>query len=371
MKKTLVALASLAATGAFAQVTISGTFDPSLAFQKTTYANATSVSNNYIRNNSQGTSQITFKGVEDLGNGLKASFLLENDFDTRYDANGPEGVSAAGVRGVNLGSGGGEQYLALEGGFGKLALGSANTPTLGIQAARNAFGTKLGSGFNGVLGTGHVRSNNSMVYTSPNMSGFTFAAAYGLKHDALFPATASAQAVTNTGAASTNSDNATAQGSVSDLGLTYANGPLMLGVSMWNTDALGATPAVRQINGAVNYDFGVAKIQAGFHTEKQDTYTSATRTAGADANGFNVSFAIPQGNLTWLLNYATLTDGLLARNANPLDKNIFGLGVKYMLSKNTSIYARYVSETNETLQRPSLRPPQFLLLPRPPTLSQA
>jgi hypothetical protein len=95
-----------------------------------------------------------------LGGGLKASFLLENDFNARFDANGPEGVSAAGARGLNFGAFGGEQYLALQGGFGKIAAGAANTPSLTAQASRNPFGTKIGSGFNGVLGTGHVRSNN-------------------------------------------------------------------------------------------------------------------------------------------------------------------------------------------------------------------
>jgi len=110
MKKSLIALAALAATGAFAQssVTLTGTFDPSIANAKTTYGNGASVSQNFVRNNSQGTSQITVKGVEDLGGGLKASFLLENDFDTRFDANGNPYNGK-----VNLGSGGGEQYLGL------------------------------------------------------------------------------------------------------------------------------------------------------------------------------------------------------------------------------------------------------------------
>ena len=117
MKKTLIALAALSAAASFAQssVQIVGTFDPSIANEKTTYANGNSVSQNYVRNNSQGTSQITFKGTEDLGGGLKASFLFENDFDTRFDANGNAWNGKN-----NFGSGGGEQFLALAGNFGRI-----------------------------------------------------------------------------------------------------------------------------------------------------------------------------------------------------------------------------------------------------------
>jgi len=161
MKKSLIALAALAATSAFAQssVQLVGTFDPSVANSTTTYSGG-KVSNTFIRNNSQGTSQITFKGTEDLGGGLKASFLLENDFDTRYDANGPMGLTAAGTKCNNLGSGGGEQFLAIEGGMGKLQVGAANTPSLTTQASRQPFSTKIGGGFNSTMGTSHVRTNN-------------------------------------------------------------------------------------------------------------------------------------------------------------------------------------------------------------------
>jgi hypothetical protein len=66
------------------------------------------------------------------GGGLKASFLYENDFDTRFDAygagavnNGTVGALSGGVKigPTNFGSNGGEQFLNLEGGFGKIALG--------------------------------------------------------------------------------------------------------------------------------------------------------------------------------------------------------------------------------------------------------
>jgi len=360
MKKSLIALATLAATGAFAQssVQIVGTFDPSIANSSTTYADGKKVDNSFIRNNSQGTSQITFKGVEDLGGGLKASFLFENDFDTRFDANGNSGVNATAARGVNFGSGGGEQYLAIEGGMGKLAIGAANTPSLTTQASRQPFSTKIGGGFNSTMGTAHVRSNNSLVYTSPAFSGFTVAAAYGFKHNSVTAngTGALAQANTNTGASTTNSDTAANQTSISDIGLFYANGPVAAGVSVWNTAEVvsastGAkTPSVTQTNLFASYDLGVAKLTVGYHTEKQDAYTSSARPAGANATGTNVAASVPlNANLSLLANYGQLNDGLASRAAAKQNRKIAAVGLKYTLSKNTSVYARYVDETNDNV----------------------
>jgi len=367
MKKSLIALAALAATTAFAQssVQIVGTFDPSVANSATTYANNAKVTNSFVRNNSQGTSQITFKGTEDLGGGLKASFLFENDFDARYDANGQDGVTATGVRGVNFGSNGGEQFLALEGGFGKVQIGAANTPSLTTQALRQPFSTKLGGGFNGVLGTGHVRSNNSLVYTSPVMSGFTVAAAYGFGHSAFnAPSTgAIQQAQTNSGQPTTASDASNNQASITDIGLFYANGPLSGGVSVWNTASFTATtptittavvPSVTQTNAYATYDLGVAKLTAGFHTEKQDATTSLpatlSRPGGANAQGWNLAGVVPlTADLSLLANYADLKDKLASRANSPLNKKIAAVGLKLNLSKMTSVYARYVDETNDNV----------------------
>lgn len=341
MKKTLVALAALAATGAFAQssVTISGTFDPSIANSKTTYLGG-SVTNNFVRNNSQGTSQITFKGVEDLGGGLKASFLLENDFDTRYDANGPMGVTSTGSKGNNLGFGGGEQYLALEGGFGKVAIGAANTPTLDVQASRQPFSTKIGGGFNGVLGTGHVRQNNSLVYTSPVFSGFKVSAAYAFKQNSNAFGTAVLAADNFSGLSTSQTSTVAEIRAITDLGLSYANGPIAAGLSIWTRAAsTGADDKNTQTNLFASYDFGVAKIIGGYVKEK-------TNGNALDATGMNVAAVVPlSANLNLLANYAKL-DSKLATN---LDKKIAAVGVKYTLSKTTSVYARYVDEKNENV----------------------
>ena len=359
MKKSLIALATLAATGAFAQssVQIVGTFDPSIANEKTTYGDNKSYTQNYVRNNSQGTSQITFKGTEDLGGGLKASFLFESDFDARLDANGNPYNGK-----TNFGTGGGEQFLALEGGFGKIQVGAANTPTLTSQASRQPFGTKIGSGFGatGVMGTAHVRNNNSLVYTAPVMSGVTAQLGYAFATTADGNA-AGAYNVSTGDAKTVASLNTKAVGAIMDLGLFYANGPVSAGVTYYTVDsvtavAAGATGTAattaagknQQTTLFASYDLGVAKLTAGYHTESTDAAPGAAAgTAKAmDAQGYNVAAVVPlSASLSLLANYGLLNDKLTA-NA---DKKISAIGLKYTLSKNSSVYARYVDQTNDNV----------------------
>ena len=317
MKKSLIALAALAATSAFAQssVQVVGTFDPSFASVQTTYGNGSSVTNQLIRNNTQGTSQITFKGTEDLGGGLKASFLLENDFDAGKDArNGAAGP--AGSSNSNLGSLGGEQYLNLEGGFGKIALGAPNTPTLFSQS-QNPFGTKIGGGF-GQLNSGKVRNNNTVMYSTPAMSGFTGHLAYSTK--------------------TKDSSNATTVADITDIGLFYNNGPLAVMYTSYKVAATATVAEKTDNNLTAAYDLGVAKIGVAYFTQKQ--------TALADAKGTAVFATVPlSAQLNLLANFGQ-NDSALATN---LDSKISAVGLKYNFSKMTSVYARYAEQTYDNV----------------------
>ena len=352
MKKSLIALAVLTASGvSFAQssVTISGTFDPSVANAKTTYGNGNSVTQNTIRNNSQGTSQVTIVGTEDLGGGLKANFLFENDFDASKESTG------------NFASKGGEQYVGLSGGFGAIQIGAANTPSLDVSG-RTPFGTKIGSGFAngggtgtgkgtasyGVQGLGHVRENNSVVYTAPTMSGFTPKVGYQFNTDAIAEANVNA-AATKRAAART------------DLGLSYVNGPLTAVIAQYQQKDV-----YKQTHGYVAYQIGALKATYGFNRDNRlatvtgkaydataviDTtnnivaYTGqagyTTLTAGKLA-GQNIAadYALAS-NINLLANYGKLND----KTTDNFDRKISAVGVKYELSPRTSLNARLVKLT--------------------------
>ncbi len=333
MKKTLVALAALSAVSVFAQssVTVFGTVDPSVRSQTINMVGGLSSSQTFLGNNGQGTTQVSFRGVEDLGGGLKATFLVENDINVT-DGRGV-GVTAAGVA-TNvsaLGSGGGELYAGIEGGFGRLLLGTPNTPSLIVQAGRNPYGTKIGSGFGGVMGSAHVREVGSIVYWTPNFSGFYAGLSYTPEVNAFETANPSLIA----GTLGTAGPLPTAKSKI-DLGLFYANGPLGAGLSFYQQEG-----AQKQVNLNATYAFGPAKVFLGFHTQNNDTNPLAV-----DNTGWNIALnysVTPTLDLS--VNYGSLDDKLAAN----FDRKIAALGVKYSLSKRTSVYGKYVSETNDNV----------------------
>ena len=192
MQKKLIALAVAAAasTGAFAQssnVQIYGVVDYGYTIRHDrlksvrTGNNAVINENTFSKTNSQfnggqsAGNRIGFKGVEDLGNGLKAVFVLERGFalDTGSDANTGDGVS-----GFNR-----QAYVGLSGSYGTVVGGLVYTPYYTLVSGLDPFA-------DGTVGTYHnvkgdinglfdpVRVNNTVAYVSPSWGGFNFTAAY-------------------------------------------------------------------------------------------------------------------------------------------------------------------------------------------------
>ena len=318
MKKSLLALAVLGAfagvASAQSSVTLFGTLDVAGESSTTKLGDGTSVTKRGLKNNRQGTSQLSFKFVEDLGGGLTTIGLWEGDFDATQQLTTHQ-----------PGSGGGEVYVGLRGGFGTVLMGSPNTPTLLAQVNRQPFGSKLGGGFSGnasvgqsgsVLGSAQVRQDQAVRYDSPNLGGLT------LMVDA-----ASSQGNASQGAPF--------KGRVYDLGANYAAGPLSAWATYYKQTVLNNK--IMQLTGS--YDLGVAAVMLGLHRETSDV-------GGANNRGWNIGTKIPvSGNLSLLGNYAKLDD----KNDANLDKSIFAVGPQYVLSKRSSIYARYVNEKNENV----------------------
>jgi predicted porin len=294
MKKTLIALAALAVSGAaFAQstVTISGTLDPSYSKATTTTAAGAKSSATVLGNSQQGTTNIRFSATEDLGGGLKAMVTMEQNFDSTDGSNGAYTV--------------GEIFTALSGGFGTIRLGAANSPTLGVQAGRSPFGTKVGSGYATTSGAANTRNDDSIVYTSPTMGGFSIGVASALKVAG--------------GAAAKN-----------DIALNYAAGPLVVGVSSVSQKA-----TIAQTNLMARYNLGFATVYAGYVTE--DNKAGA---ANSKKKGSNIGIAAPMGALTLMANVASWD----VAGGTAGDRDITAVGVKYDLSKRTSTYARMVTD---------------------------
>ncbi len=323
MKKTLVAIAALAAFGAQAQstVTITGTVDPHYQSQKTTTGSGVTRTANTMASGQVGTPSVTFAGTEDLGGGAKAMFLYEMNFDTT-DTDNTASTKA------------GQIYAGLSNGMGSIKLGAPNTPTLSTQIGRaGGFGSKIGGGRAGfsVGGTARTRNDDTMVLESANYSGFSAQYAYTA---GLSQATA-AQGFTA----------ADQVKSINDIGLFYANGPVAAGVSNYKQSGV-----VNQTTGFVSYAIGAAKVTVGMHNQNNQKVTADTATAAGVAigkiRGSNIA-------VSYALTPTTTVFGNVARandkTADNRDLSLTGVGVKYELSKRTSLNARFITEKRDNL----------------------
>jgi predicted porin len=288
MKKTLVALAVLAASGAsFAQVTITGQYG--YGFKSTTTGSATSSGLGVSDSN------IVFSSSEDLGGGMKASAQVKID-----------GINRAGI-------GGGDSFVTLSGGFGTVTLGLAEYDT----DLPDSFGTFMGAT---IATAGGVDSERTTDFAQ-------YATSFG-------PVGVSVRHTEADKALGAGSAGSAAQ-RLNTVAATYAAGPLSAKVdySVYdNKDGVAPAYDTRTTIGG-NYDLGVVKLGLG--------YQKAAWTHGVSVTDTFVGATIPLGALAVGVDYlSSKLDGSVAD-----DKTYTGTGVQatYSLSKRTNIRFRYNS----------------------------
>jgi len=312
MQKKLIALAvaGLASTAAFAQsnVTVYGIADVGYA-----YVDADGFKGLHnVNSGILSTSRLGFKGVEDLGNGLKALFTLE--YGLTLDQNTGIGAGAAAAR---------QQFVGLTGGFGTAVAGRLQTTGLDFTVASSALGGSNPIGaVNRVGGSTLVsavsRANNAVAYISPSFGGVVVA----LNH-ARNPL--AAEALVASGAA-TNNDYANL------ISASYDNGPISAGV-VYSKLTVASTVAgdnVTEWGVRGGYDFGVAKLQGAYQEQDVDG-------ANRDNKKFVVSVSAPvTAKIGVIGEYSKLYQGNTAAKDNVYSATLAGT---YSLSKRTTAYA--------------------------------
>ncbi|MBI3524211.1 MAG: porin [Betaproteobacteria bacterium] len=330
MQKKLIALAvaGIVSAPVFAQsqVSIYGVIDQ--AIDVGNYGGATgSVSR--LTDGAYGGSRLGFTGSEDLGNGMKANFRLEMglraDNGTLDNASNQIFQRAATV--------------GLSGKWGSVDLGRQYTPLFYIQAENDIFGAVGIGSLYGITNVGQTRANNSILYNSPGMNGFTAGVMYSLG-DA------------GTAAAFQESTiNPKDQGRHTSIKLRYGNGPLILGLASSSQKSMGIVapaPVVAAKTTALfgSYDFKVVVLNAGWQTTKNDA-----RPVTSDNRVWNVGATIPVlGNDRINLGYANRHNQLAANT----DAKLLSLRYVHSMSKRTTLYGIWAKMTNENLASFSL-----------------
>ncbi len=329
MKKSLIALAALAATASFAQssVTLSGLVDA--GYQAIDYKGAKV---NGVANNGSATSTIQISGSEDLGGGLKANFKLNSDFDVTRNTVNQGIVSTTNGGTTNSTWLNSEKKVGVSGGFGNVEFGVINNYSLSAFGVGNNFGTAVGGGWRAVTMTDSFggaasapRFENTVAYSTPTFSGFTATVRTGKKQ------TKAADA----GVYNTTQFNYDAVG-FTEYGVAYNNGPLNVALAVQEQDGVNVAGAAANTKGKLttlgaNYAIGAAKVFALYQTNKYDNN-------GKDTNFMSGGVDYAMGAITLKALYGVHKNDLATGDKK---SNILGLGADYALSKRTALYARY------------------------------
>lgn len=324
MKKSLIALAVLAASGAAmaqSSVTLYGIVDAYVGSTKdttgsggntalsTTAQNQTVVNSGGLKSNRWG-----LKGSEDLGNGLKASFKLEQRF--KSDDGSLDGVNFKG-----------ESSLSLEGGFGKLTVGRASPVYDDLRDGTNPIGdTNLSPVEDAIKEAKSDYSgtwDNSIHYRSPSFGGFSAGLSVGMNEDKI----STASATQNTA-----------------FTLQYKDGPLLVGYGYQQEEDKN-TVSPEAVDGdvqsfnllAASYDFGVAKLVGGYQTAERETL--GVKTGDVDSYYFGVQAPVAK-NVNLYFGYVNSTFDAVAANGD-VKATGYTIAANYVLSKRTDLYVGY------------------------------
>ena len=357
MKKSLVAVALLGAfagSSMAADVTLYGKIDLGLQYQH--LDNGTTETDQFKESSGQNSgSRFGLKGTEDLGNGYKVGFVLENGFSA------DDGKMGQGSRLF-----GREAQMNVSGAFGTLGFGRMGGLSSGLgsfnmnsfMAMSTGWGDQASKLSN--FGLNRDRYDNSIVYRTPSFAGFQVAAQYSFKMNG--------QEEVHT----------RANQRYAALGATYKNGPFAAGLivdSIFNTNTATETNTEDTLGVTLGaaYDFEVVKVFAlgqygknenkfgglsnrGFaHTNAAgDALDPAKYTTDEGVTGymFQLGMTAPVlgGTAYATVNYSDAESDLdkaVTGTVNGVEKSIgskdftgygVALGYTYNLSKRTYVY---------------------------------
>lgn len=363
MKKTLIALAAVAATSAaFAQssVTVFGVVDAGYNSKSWKADGGKNAKSTGVVDGALAGSRFGFRGVEDLGGGLKAEFMIEQGLsptsagltNARTASSGfqIEGAST-GLTGRSTTSLNRQSFLGVSGGFGAVRLGYqyTNVYELATLSGYHAGAEGVhGADFAHVAGFAYVGGTraNAITYISPKFGGFTAQFQYG--------------AGTGLQSFENNITTASADGQfeakrTSIMG-KYAAGPLSVALAYTahknGTSSPGpskpATVTANLTQLGASYDFGMAKVGFTYNTGDNDI---ADKTSYRELDAYSLSASVPFGSTSLVVAYHDIDE----KNGNGTkitDGSGYQFGVVHSLSKRTAAYAFYGRNKFKTTTSP-------------------
>ncbi len=315
----LAMMAMAGAAQAQSSITLYGLLDLSVGSFENAHLEGVDARLTQIESGKMTTSFIGFKGVEDLGNGLKAMFTLESFMRMDVGGQGRTPADVFWARNANVG---------LAGSFGKVVLGRMDNFLYQQALMFNPFGGSFGFSPTirltyGAFGPdkGDSGWSNSIAYYMPNMGGFSLAGQV------------------QTGESDDEGNSAGLMGG-------YTSGPFAIGVGYQTVKSAEAPkPNVlggKQTFGLIgsSYDFGVAKLFGQYGQYKGTDLALAADNIKTKLYQLGVAVPVTTSGKV-LASYGRQTKEL---DTGDVKHTILTLGYNHNLSKRTDVYAVYMRD---------------------------
>jgi predicted porin len=294
MKRSIfvAAIATLAAGSALAQSSVSVYGRLNMTVERTAQGGQT------IYRLNDNASRLGFRGVEDLGGGMKASFLMEHRFAA-------DTGTAATPRFWD-----GESWVGLEGGFGKVRLGYFG-PTMAYFTTADYISMHnhdTGTSSDAFYLYSSFPARNMISYTSPSMGGLVIDAQLGLSEN-------------------------TQAGRTYALAANYVAGPLHLGAAYEQVGAGVPGTKRKEFGLRALYELGDFTVGA-YYIRNDGAFGAGTKR---DAYRGAVMYTMGPGEVHLNLGRAGDVKGLLGdQSATQMT-----IGYNHNLSKRTKAYTYY------------------------------
>ncbi len=320
MKKTLLALSALAACGAaMAQSTVTiygiadvyaGSLKNGLSTKSDDAPKSTAVKQTAVNSGGLSTSRWGMRGSEDLGNGMKANFQLEQA--VTMDTGAATGFTR-------------QSWVGLSGSFGEVKLGRTYTPYhtfRGLVNNTNDFNLSVTGDVAKAAGGDYNNGyDNQIQYASPSFNGVTASIAVAMGEDK--------GEDLGGGLKSKNASDTVS------LAVRYTQGPITVGFAHQAEGQKKDAADIKYNLFGGTYDLGVAKLQAFYNTAKRPAL-NATPKAEDKEYQLGVSAPVAPG-VTLYAGYAKAETKIAGTVTEKADG--YNLLATYDLSKRSSVYA--------------------------------
>ena len=303
---------------------------------------------------SSNNSFLGFKGTEDLGNGLSAVWVYEQsiaiDQQGKNDSAGSQVLGNQSHRQIFVGLDSKQ--------MGALTLGVQESPfktSIGpldifgqhtVADYRNIMGAIGGSNLailsttkNGGVNVASIRAQNSVMYTSPNLSGFTIKALAGAQNEN----------GNNTATVAVNNPHYYAVNG------TYSNGPIFATLAYEDNKLVASNTndlALKNWRTGFGYSFAGFKVGLAYERIKGDGQATATTKEEINRSAWYLPVSYQFGNNTVKLAFTHAGKSNQKINGADLSGNDtakqWTLGFDHAMSKRTNLYALYTQVRNDT-----------------------